>query len=93
MILGTGGHDSNERHREPPLRSRLSAFVAKRSVARARWTFLVSTPLYAAIVLYIDLFKAPLGLVDAVGFVGIASTITALVAFFRSRTSQVDTDS
>lgn len=70
----------------------LPTFVANRSVARAQWTFLVSTPLYTAIALYIHFFKAPLDLLDAAGFVGMASTITALVAFVRSRKAHADTD-
>lgn len=73
--------------------TRLSnAFVAKRSLSRARWIFLATTPLYAAIVLYIHVFKVPLELLDMVGFVGMASTITALIAFIRSRLSQPHTD-
>ena len=71
---------------------RIARFVRGWSLSRAKITFVVSTVLYTALVLYTHFARWPVTLIEGVSFVAGASTTTSVLAFFSKRVPDFEFD-
>jgi hypothetical protein len=79
-----------EKYEEGFFARNFSRFVRGWSLDRAKLAFVVSTPIYACVVLYTHIFEWPVSLVEGVSFVAGASTLTSVIAFFSKHIPDID---